>query len=160
MCESLQIKVKREETRSIAQFFSKKDTHEQQKAKPESNTVKEEQKSVKNENESQTEVEISKMKDEPFEASLLENVKEEPKSQGNCYESTNQNEDNDTKAHIVSLSPKAANDVIVKRDYEEFSADAKQASAKETGKQYSSPRGKRSKATDKQPTLFSYFGKR
>ncbi|KAL3649262.1 hypothetical protein CASFOL_005665 [Castilleja foliolosa] len=118
------------ETKSISQFFSKKNVRAPAEPIHEEIPIKREMvetseaKSVKKEPESLSILESSKTKDEPIEDdSQQKSIKED------------------------------------KRDYDQFSGDAKPF-AKETVQQRTSPVRKRNKgADDKQPTLFSYFGR-
>ncbi|KAL3828952.1 hypothetical protein ACJIZ3_017754 [Penstemon smallii] len=159
-----EIQVKKEETKSISHFFKKKEAHGQKEPKPENTTIKEEpleasqQENVKDDDESESKLNSTITEEEAVEASEPESAKEEQKSQD---DSNARKGENDIKSENISSSPKGAHDIEVKRDFEEFSADSKPF-AKETGTQHSSPVRKRSKGTtdNKQPTLFSYFGKR
>ncbi|GER54572.1 embryonic stem cell-specific5-hydroxymethylcytosine-binding protein [Striga asiatica] len=166
-----EIQVKTEETKTISQFFSKKDmcAPEPKREKSpvknepteasEPNITKEEsynlptenttimyepaesslQKSVKYEDENQSALKITQVKDECVENSQEKSTKEEPESQGKDDQST------------------ITKDNLDKRDYAKFCAHAK-----ESEKKHVSPARKRNKdvADDKQPTLFSYFGRR
>lgn len=142
---------------------------------------------MKEETESQSTLENSRMKDEPIEnsqqrsvieepgsPSTLEDtrmkgepvinieqksVKEEPERQDDYNQFTTKKNDSDNTSDISSISPKGPPNIIEKRDYAEFSGHAKPF-AKETERQHISPVKKRSKgANDKQPTIFSYFGR-
>ncbi|GFQ00143.1 putative peptidase ymr114c [Phtheirospermum japonicum] len=137
------------ETKSISQFFSKKNVRAPEEPKHEDIPIKDETveaskaKGVKKEPESQSTLESSKTKDEPVEDdSQQKSIKEEAESQDEYH------------------NPGKGNPSVVdKRDYVQFSGDAKPF-AKETVQQRTSPVRKRNKgADDKQPTLFSYFGR-
>ncbi|KAL0369908.1 UNVERIFIED_CONTAM: Abasic site processing protein HMCES [Sesamum angustifolium] len=214
-----EIQIKTEETKSISQFFSKKDTGAKPpiKSEPveateettEQESVKNElenwstlenkrmkaepvqigqQKSAKEEPESQLTLDNTTVKAEPVQNSQQKSVKEEPQSQstpqnsrmegepdGNSHhksvkeehdesqddyhQTTTKKDDGDNTSNISTLSPKRATGSTEKRDYTKFSAHAK-PSAKETERQHTTPVKKKSKgADDKQPTLFSYFGR-
>ncbi|KAL0417977.1 UNVERIFIED_CONTAM: hypothetical protein Sradi_1211200 [Sesamum radiatum] len=214
-----EIQIKTEETKSISQFFSKKDTRAKPpiKSEPveateettEQESVKNElenwstlenkrmkaepvqigqQKSAKEEPESQFTLDNTTVKAEPVQNSQQKSVKEEPQSQstpqnsrmegepdGNSHhksvkeehdesqddyhQTTTKKDDGDNTSNISTLSPKRATSSTEKRDYAKFSAHAK-PSAKETERQHTTPVKKKSKgADDKQPTLFSYFGR-
>ncbi|KAI3461810.1 hypothetical protein Pfo_018473 [Paulownia fortunei] len=157
--------VKTEETKSISQFFSKKEVRAQEEPKLEETPIKEEHaeasepKSVKEEPESQSTLENTIMKDEPVENSQQKSVKEEPQGQDDYHQFITKKDDSDNTSDISSISPIGATNIIEKRDHAEVSAHAKPF-AKETERQHISPVRKRSKGTnDKQPTLFSYFGR-
>ncbi|CAA0842437.1 Unknown protein [Striga hermonthica] len=165
-----EIQVKTEETKTISQFFSKKDAYAPE-PKCEKSPVKNEpteasepkipkeepcnvstenttlmykpaegslQKSVKYEDENQLALKSTQMKDECVENSQEKSIKEEPKSQGKDEDQSTISKDN-----------------IDKRYYAKFCAHAN-----ESEKKHASPARKRNKgADDKQPTLFSYFGR-
>ncbi|XP_011089624.1 embryonic stem cell-specific 5-hydroxymethylcytosine-binding protein [Sesamum indicum] len=210
-----EIQIKTEETKSISQFFSKKDicakppikkepveateqesmknelenqsTLENKRMKAESvqngqqKSVKEEpesqltldnttvtaepvqnsqQKSVKEEPQSQSTVQNRRMEGEPEENSQQKSMKEEhDESQDDYRQTTTKKDDGDNTCDIYTLSPEGATSSIEKRDYSEFSAHAK-PSTRETERRHTTPVKKKSKgADDKQPTLFSYFGR-
>ncbi|KAL0436689.1 UNVERIFIED_CONTAM: hypothetical protein Sradi_0376800 [Sesamum radiatum] len=210
-----EIQIKTEETKSISQFFSKKDIRakppiksepveateqESVKYEPENRSTFENkrmkaepvqnglQKSVKEEPESQLTLDKHTTKAEPVQNSQQKSVKEEPQSQstpqnsrmegeqeGNSHkknvkeehdesqddyhQTTTKKDDGNNTSDISTLSPKGATASTEKRDYAEFSAHAK-PSAKETERRHTTPVRKKSKgADDKQPTLFSYFGR-
>ncbi|PIN05795.1 hypothetical protein CDL12_21656 [Handroanthus impetiginosus] len=182
-----EIQVKKEETKSISQFFSKKGVQAPQEPNLEKTPIKEEpiesseaksvkeepgnepimnepvenslQKSEKEEPVSESTLENTRMKDEPLETSQQKNVKEEPESQEDNPQSITKKEDSHNTSDISSISPEGTPKIKEKRDYEEFSAHAKPV-AQETERKHTSPVRKRGKGgNDKQPTLFSYFGK-
>ncbi|KAL6555598.1 hypothetical protein OROHE_007270 [Orobanche hederae] len=147
-----EIQVKTENTRSISQIFSKKDVHAPHEPKVEKprkvydSVEASEPESVKEEPESLKTLETTgiRMKDESVENSQQQSTKEELESQ-------------DDDDHHQSMSPKGGPSVIDKRDYAEFSS---QSFAEETGNKNISRVRKRNKGVpDKQPTLFSYFGR-
>ncbi|KAK6122203.1 hypothetical protein DH2020_044055 [Rehmannia glutinosa] len=114
------------------------------------------QKSAKEEPGSQSTLENTRMKDESVENSQQKSTEEEPGSQDDYHQFKTKKDDAD---NMNSISPKEASSIIDKRDYAEFSAHAKPF-AKETEKQHTGPVRKRKKGgDDKQPTLFSYFGR-
>lgn len=161
-----------EETKTISQFFSKKQVCKPKEPKLEETPTTEElqkcsaTKGEKEEPENRSTLENTTMKDEPIDDSVTEEpkkdepvgsneqkwVKEEPDRQ---EEDATETEDSDTKNRE-------------KRHYVELSGHAKPF-AKETERLLISPVKKRRKgandkqtskgANDKQPTLFSYFGK-
>ncbi|KAK4440968.1 Abasic site processing protein HMCES [Sesamum alatum] len=127
------------------------------KAEPVQNS---QQKSVKEEPESQSTLQNTRMKGEAEGNSQQKSVKEEhDESQDDYHQTTTRKDDGDNTSDTSTLSPKGATSNTEKRDYAEFSAHAK-PSTKETEKRYTTPVRKKSKgANDKQPTLFSYFGR-
>lgn len=174
-----------EETKTISQFFSKKDVCATKELKHEEPQIKDEHdedgvpERVKEEPESPSTLGNTRIKDEAIDDShsrqksviqkpeilttcenagmkgeLLEqeNVKKEPENQDD-YQFTTKKDDGDNKA---SISPNRAPE---KRDHVQLSLYANQFT-KEPEKQQNSPAKKRSKGThDKQPTIFSYFGR-
>lgn len=84
-----------------------------------------------------------------------ENVKKEPENLDDCQVSTKE-DDGDNTSHESSIS---TNRVTEKRDHDQFPVHTDQFD-KEPWRQHTGPAKKRSKgADDKQPTIFSYFGK-
>lgn len=155
-------KVKAEETKSISHFFS---TKVSRSLEPElgKTTMKEEileagqPKYIKEEPESHSKFENTRMKDEPIEAGHQKFLNEEPEPQYVYHESITEEDENDLKGDVATLLSKGSSPV--KRVYEEFSTAAKPF-GKETSRQHKSPDRKRGKGpTDRQPTLFSYFGR-
>ncbi|CAN6545022.1 unnamed protein product [Malus baccata var. baccata] len=93
---------------------------------------------------------------------LSKMVKEEPESKEDTEQpySTQQCED-ESKCNVSTLSQEGVSKGQAKRDYEEFSADSKPV-AYVTNKKSASLAKKKvnpKSSLDKQPTLFSYFGK-
>lgn len=157
--------MKTEETKSISQFFSRKEARAPQGPKLET-TIKEEPveanepTSVKEEGEAQSTHEKSGMKDELIENSKQIDVKVEQGSQDEYHKSVTEKHNTDNEYEVCSLSPKETANKTEKRGYENSSTLGKPL-AKETEKKHISPVAKRSKGVDdKQPTLFSYFGRR
>ncbi|KAL8516549.1 hypothetical protein ACS0TY_014988 [Phlomoides rotata] len=181
-----EIKVKMEETKTISQFFLKKDACAIKEPKLEEPQIKVESdeagvpERVKEEPESPLTLGKARFKDEPIEDSqqksaiekqespttcenarmkgeLLEqeNEKKEPGNQDDCQYTT-ENDDGDNMGCKSSISPNTPHE---KRDHAQFSVHTNQF-AKESERQHTSPAKKRSKgADDKQPTIFSYFGR-
>lgn len=90
-------------------------------------------------------------------------LKEEPEDRENEVQSSlTEKEEHDLKPSVPSLSQDDADKCQTKRSYEELSADSKWATD-ETEKLITSPAKKKgnlkSTGDNKQPTLFSYFGK-
>ncbi|KAL2488239.1 hypothetical protein Fot_41531 [Forsythia ovata] len=128
-----EVQVKTEETRSISQFFSKGVNHG-----PE------------------PKLENPSIKNEPIEINQQKGTKEVPETQD---DSITNKDDYDIKPDVASVSVEGTGDIPGKRIYEELSADAKPF-AKETDRLNTSPVRKKGKgATDKQPTLLSFFRK-
>lgn len=107
---------------------------------------------------------------EPIQPTLQATVKEEMATHGNmeCQTFSDRNNKDftdesveDSKSNVSMPSGEGATYSQPKRDYEEFSAQEKSFSDI-TDKPQSTParkKGNLGRAGDKQPTLFSYFGK-
>ncbi|XP_073015054.1 uncharacterized protein [Primulina eburnea] len=158
------IQVKAEETNSITHFFSTKVSRSlEPEPEHEKTTIKEEileagqPKYVKEEPESHSKFDNTRMKDEPIEAGHQKFVNEEPEPHYDHHESITEEDVNELKGDVATLLSKGVSPV--KRGFEEFSTAAKPF-AKETRRQHKSSDRKRGKGpTDRQPTLFSYFGR-
>ncbi|XP_051143810.1 abasic site processing protein YMR114C isoform X2 [Andrographis paniculata] len=138
-----EVQVRKEETKSISQFFSRKESCAPQQPKHEITTKDEpveanEPTRIKEEDEGQFTLEDIGIKDE-----LIENINQDSVKQ-ECG----------TQEVHASLSPHKSD----KRGRGEFSGDQGKQHGNETEKHRVSKRSKG--ANDKQPTLFSYFGRR
>lgn len=93
---------------------------------------------------------------------LPKSVKEEPESKEKTEQPASTEKcENDSKCSVSTLSQEGASKGQTKRDYEEFLADSKPVAYK-TSEISASPAKKKvnsKSSVDKQPTLFSYFGK-
>lgn len=91
---------------------------------------------------------------------LPKSVKEEPEGKEKTEQPASTEKcENDSKGQTISQEGVSKGQT--KRDYEEFSADSKPV-AYETSEMSASPAKKKvnpKSSVDKQPTLFSYFGK-
>lgn len=152
------VQVKLEETKTISQFFSKKQVCIPKEPELEETPTTEElqecsaTKSEKEEPENRSTLENTTMKDEPIDNSVTEEPEKDERVGSN-------------EQKRVKEEPDRQEEDEEKRDYVELSGHAKPF-AKEL---HISPVKKRRKgandkqtskgANDKQPTLFSYFGK-
>ncbi|XP_039046264.1 abasic site processing protein YoqW-like isoform X2 [Hibiscus syriacus] len=96
---------------------------------------------------------------ESVEANLLNNLKKEPKSTEDELPSSTDEGNHDSKSNVPTLSFGDVGKIQTKRDYEEFSADTK-PSKEEIEVSPARKKGNIKSGGDKQPTLFSYFGKK
>lgn len=133
--------MKTEVKNSISKFFSKKQIKKEQESKPEEKGPC----------------------DESVETSLLKSLKEEPEIDDNIgIPSFSEKGDHDSKSSGSQPPQESAVKCLMKRDYEELLADSK-PQTDEIDKQCTSPlrkKGNLKSTSDKQPTLFSYFGKK
>ncbi|KAL3531050.1 hypothetical protein ACH5RR_010372 [Cinchona calisaya] len=149
-----EIQLKRDETKSISQFFSKKGATSPSEPKSESRTTKEEPKRLKEEFNTQDD-----MKPNVSDLSCQRAIEVPAKRE---YEGlstdTKQSDDESDKLHRSPEKKKgrvASDETMVKLEEQ-----TKRASpAKMHKPDANTARKKASSATDKQPTLFSYFGK-
>lgn len=154
-----ELQLKANETRSISQFFSKKGDKDQQGQKSHTKVVEEEilnidqTESLKQEPESDHAGHLcSPVRPESFTSTRATGIKVE--------------QDYDESGSKQSLTGQTGNppekeesgDLKTKRDYEELSGNAVPL-AKGVNKHVSPSKKKAKGAGDKQPTLFSYFGK-
>ncbi|GMP90229.1 hypothetical protein CsSME_00041448 [Camellia sinensis var. sinensis] len=135
------IKLKSEATYPISKFFSKKGANSEQESKPQ----------------------VGSMHKLPIKTNQRKSLKEEPETEDDvdCPSLTEESSDG-SKPNVSTLSDKAAANLPIKREYEEFSADMKPCIGETNKPQISPPKkkGNLGAAGDKQPTLFSYFGKK
>lgn len=81
---------------------------------------------LKEEPESQSKFENTRMKEEPVEANQPKSVKEEPEPQDDSHQSITKKDGNYIKSDVTSSSPKGVSlNIPIKRDHDEFSANAK-----------------------------------
>ncbi|XP_028120539.1 putative peptidase YMR114C isoform X2 [Camellia sinensis] len=136
-----EIKLKSEATYPISKFFSKKGANSEQESKPQ----------------------VGSMHKLPIKTNQRKSLKEEPETEDDvdCPSLTEESSDG-SKPNVSTLSDKAAANLPIKREYEEFSADMKPCIGETNKPQISPPKkkGNLGAAGDKQPTLFSYFGKK
>jgi len=135
----MEIKLKTEETKPISQFFLKKGVDSEQGSN------------------------LGSMHGDFIKNNQPKSLKEEPRTQDSPdHPSITDEGNNESKPNISTLPNEGAGNFPIKRDYEELSADTKPASG-EAEKPRTSPVRKKKNlgaADDKQPTLFSFFGKR
>lgn len=178
----LQIKIQTEEKNTISKFFSTKGVKKQEGAITEEKSLfhksvntnlpnlKEEPKTEDNEgspssaekkdNDSNSSVSLL-----PCEVTrkpaLLKVLKEEPKAEDEKISSPIEKRDDNSKSDVPMLTAEAAVKCQSKRDYMNFLADEKPTKGRiDTGKSPARKKGNLKGNDDKQPTLFSYFGKR
>ncbi|OMO55701.1 hypothetical protein CCACVL1_27071 [Corchorus capsularis] len=126
-----------QEKNSISKFFSTREV----KKEEESNTQK-------------------SSCDESVKTNLQKNLKEEPKSADDEeIPSSNEEGADDSKFSVPVPTSKDVGKCQIKRDYEEFSADTKPAK-EEIEVSPAKKKGNIKGGSDKQPTLFSYFGRK
>lgn len=97
--------------------------------------------------------------DESVKTNLLNNLKEEPKSTDDRLASLTDKEDHDSKSNVSVPSLGNVGKSQAKRDYEELLADTK-PSKDEIETSPARKKGNIKGGGNKQPTLFSYFGKK
>ncbi|KAL6967945.1 hypothetical protein U1Q18_033748 [Sarracenia purpurea var. burkii] len=134
-----EIKLKVEDTKPISKFFSKGISGEQ-------------------------ELNLGSMHGQNIKTNQPKSLKEETETQDSPDHPFTTDEGNvESKPNVFPTSSEAASKPPIKRDYEEFSADAKPSGGKADEPQATTRRKKGSfgaiGAGDKQPTLLSYFGK-
>lgn len=136
----LQIQLKTEGTNSITKFFSTKGTKKEE-LKP--NDTSSHDSSVKTD--------------------FPESIKKEPEyTEDRVQPSLTVKCEEDSKSSVSTFSQEEASKGQTKRDYEEFLADSKPVLNKADKISSASPAKKKvnlKTSQDKQPTLFSYFGK-
>ncbi|XP_059626266.1 uncharacterized protein LOC132269191 isoform X2 [Cornus florida] len=151
-----EIQLKIEKKNSISKFFSKKEIDDEKVLKPQVGSANEEHNRTSQLKSLKEEPETRDMAGKPSSTSPLISLKKEPETQHNTDYPSSTGECN------YNSEPKTAGNPQIKRDLEELSADTK-ASIDDTKKLCTSPvrkKGNFGGAGDKQPTLFSYFGKR
>ncbi|CAK9140871.1 unnamed protein product [Ilex paraguariensis] len=164
-----EIQLKAEETNTISKFFSKKGIKSEQqsyvKNTHDAHIKTSQLKSLKEEPETPGCTDKPKRLEEPETQDSTgkpKRLKEEPETEEGIYHQSFQSlpveDKDDSKPNVSALWREGTTDFQSKRGYEEFLADTK-LSTNETAKLSASPMRKKEKAGDKQPTLFSYFGK-
>ncbi|KAL6209030.1 hypothetical protein ACLB2K_019973 [Fragaria x ananassa] len=135
---SNEIKLKTDSTKSITKFFSTMGT-------------KKEEINPKD----------AGLHDSSVKTEFPESVNEEPETKEERVKPSSTVKCEDSKGSFSTLSQEDASKAQTKRDYEEFLADSKPVLNESDKKSGASPAKKVNLKTshDKQPTLFSYFGK-
>lgn len=133
----LQIQLKTEGNNSITKFFSTKGTKKEELNPKDKSS-----------------------RDSSVKTDFSESMKKESEYKENMAQPSSTEQD--SKNSISTFSQEGASKGQIKRDYEEFSADSKPVTNESDKMSSASPAKKKvnlKSSLDKQPTLFSYFGK-